>query len=73
MLPEKTKQEYIKKLCEKASELGRLPKKGDFDVDDVVKIKECFGPWPHALEAAGLIAEKNERKTAKKARHNEQN
>ena len=59
------KQEYIKKLTEKANQLGRLPKKSDFETEQVVKIKSLFGPWPHALEQAGLIAEKSERKALK--------
>lgn len=59
------KQEYIKKLVSKAEQLGRLPKKSDFDAQDVVQMKSVFGPWPHALEEAGLIADKSTRKAKK--------
>ncbi len=32
----------------------RYPKRSDFDEDAVVAIKAFLGPWPRALEAAGL-------------------
>ena len=38
----------------KCKELGRLPKKDDFDVVTLSRIKAFLGPWPRALEAAGL-------------------
>lgn len=41
-------------LKEKASEIGRLPKKDDFDEATRSRIKAYLGPWPRALEAAGL-------------------
>ncbi len=41
-------------LRQKAEELGRLPKKDDFDELTRSRIKAFLGPWPRALEAAGL-------------------
>lgn len=41
-------------LKRKATELGRLPKKDDFDEPTRSRIKAFLGPWPRALEAAGL-------------------
>ncbi len=41
-------------LRQKADELGRLPKKDDFDESTRSRIKAFLGPWPRALEAAGL-------------------
>ena len=41
-------------LKDKYSELGRLPKRSDFDGETVCLIKQKLGPWPRALEAAGL-------------------
>lgn len=41
-------------LQTKAAELQRLPKKSDFQENEVMAIKSYFGPWPRALEAAGL-------------------
>ena len=41
-------------LRQKATELGRLPKKDDFDEATRSRIKAFLGPWPRALEAAGL-------------------
>ena len=41
-------------LMEKSDELGRLPQKSDFDPVTLSRIKAFLGPWPRALEAAGL-------------------
>ena len=39
---------------ERQRQLGRLPKKEDFDEATRSRIKAFLGPWPRALEAAGL-------------------
>ncbi len=44
----------VERLREKQRELGRLPKKEDFDDASRSRIKAFLGPWPRALEAAGL-------------------
>lgn len=49
-------------LREKYKELGRLPTKKDFDDVACSRIKAYLGPWPRALEAAGLKKPK-EKKT----------
>lgn len=54
MITEEKKQWAISRLQEKSKELGRLPKKDDFDVVTLSRIKAFLGPWPRALEAAGL-------------------
>ena len=41
-------------LRDKHKELGRLPRKDDFDEPTRSRIKAFLGPWPRALEAAGL-------------------
>ena len=41
-------------LRQKAKELGRLPRKDDFDEATRSRIKAFLGPWPRALESAGL-------------------
>ena len=41
-------------LCKKSEELGRMPHKDDFDESTRSRIKAFLGPWPRALEAAGL-------------------
>lgn len=33
---------------------GRYPKRADFSQREVVAIKAFLGPWPRALEAAGI-------------------
>lgn len=48
------KQWATELLRSKSSELGRLPKKEDFDEPTRSRIKAYLGPWPRALEAAGL-------------------
>ena len=37
-----------------AQELARYPRRSDFTAEEVVQIKAHLGPWPRALEAAGL-------------------
>ena len=44
----------LDELKRKAKQLGRLPRKEDFDVVTLSRIKAFLGPWPRALEAAGL-------------------
>ena len=41
-------------LVKRRKELGRLPLRKDFDDKTVCFIKQVLGPWPRALEAAGL-------------------
>ena len=53
-------------LCQKAKELDRLPKKDDFDEVTRSRIKAFLGPWPRALEAAGLREAKTEPQKSKK-------
>ena len=49
-------------LREKYDELGRLPQKSDFDPVTLSRIKAFLGPWPRALEAAGLKQVKRTKK-----------
>lgn len=49
-----TKDDCIKLLNDKHIELNRPLKKSDFSEDEVAVIKSFLGPWPRALEAAGL-------------------
>lgn len=60
-----TKQYYLDLLRKKAEETGRLPRKSDFSAQDVNKIKGLFGPWPWALEQAGLKESKQEERLRK--------
>lgn len=41
-------------LISMQKQLGRLPKKTDFDEATRSRIKAFLGPWPRALESAGL-------------------
>lgn len=49
-------QELLRK---KSRELGRTPRKEDFDEVTRSRIKAFLGPWPRALEAAGLKEKRN--------------
>ena len=74
------KNDAISMLTEKARELSlagedKLPRRSDFDAESVVAIKSHLGPWPRALEAAGLKPprpydrlEKNRRRRAESRR-----
>ena len=52
-------------LTEKYKELGRIPKKEDFDDKTKSRIKAFLGPWPRALEKVGL----KEKRTTPKRSH----
>lgn len=56
---EQKKAWAVRVLQEKARELGRLPLKADFDEVTRSRIKAFLGPWPRALETAGLKTRKN--------------
>lgn len=51
----------VELLKEKQRETGRLPKKEDFEEVTRSRIKAFLGPWPRALEAAGLKERKNKK------------
>ncbi len=54
MISDEKKSWAVELLRQKEKEIGRLPKKEDFDVTTMSRIKAFLGPWPRALEAAGL-------------------
>ena len=64
-MAENDKNFYISKLRDIADKEGRLPKKSDFSEYDVMRIKGLFGPWPWALEEAGLKEPKHLQKAQK--------
>ena len=73
MATEEKKLWAVELLQQKHKACGRLPKKDDFDVVTLSRIKAFLGPWPRALEAAGLkspkaSADKNKRKRAASAK-----
>ena len=51
-------QNKYKELQEQG--LSRYPQRSDFEDREVVAIKAFFGPWPRALEAAGVKPPKDE-------------
>ena len=54
MAEDEKRELAVSMLMDKFSKLGRLPKRSDFDPEDVCFIKQKLGPFPRALEAAGL-------------------
>lgn len=54
MIKEKDIAWAKEQLQVKSRKLGRMPKKDDFDQVTRSRIKAFLGPWPRALEAAGL-------------------
>ena len=52
--PEEKKAWAEDLLRQKYAELGKLPTKKDFDSATCAQIKAYLGPWPRALESAGL-------------------
>ena len=54
MTAEEKKAWAILQLQLKKAEADRLPRKDDFDAATLSRIKAFLGPWPRALEAAGL-------------------
>lgn len=65
MMDKFTREQAIELIQQKAEELGRFPRKSDFDTKTAGRIKSFFGPWPRALEASG-IKEPNLERIAKK-------
>ena len=59
MTDEEKRSWAVRQLQSKQSETGKLPLKNDFDVVTLSRIKAFLGPWPRALEAAGLKKSKN--------------
>jgi len=62
-----TKENCIRLLEDKAEELkalgeDRFPKRSDFSDEEVCAIKAFLGPWPRALEKAGLKEERDDGK-----------
>ena len=70
MITEEKKTWAVVLLQQKSEEVNRLPKKDDFDEVTRSKIKAYLGPWPRALEAAGLKEPKAPSKRPKKRRKN---
>lgn len=70
MISDEKKDWAVELLRQKAKELDRLPKKDDFDEVTRSRIKAFLGPWPRALEAAGLKEAKTESKKTKKRKRN---
>lgn len=66
-----TKSDCIDIIIGKYKELGCLPKKSDFSEYEVMMIKSHLGPWPRALETAGVKPAKIKNKKSKNKVHEE--
>ena len=65
MISEEKKRWAVTLLREKSREVARLPRKDDFDEITRSRIKAFLGPWPRALEAAGIKEVKNQKQEEK--------
>lgn len=68
-----TREDCILLLQNKQKELlenglTRFPQRSDFLDNEVIAIKAFLGPWPRALEAAGLKEPRNEEEILQKKR-----
>ncbi len=70
MAKEEQQSWAVGQLLQKQEEIGRIPRKNDFDTVTLSRIKAFLGPWPRALEAAGLKAVR-ERERIRKADKND--
>ena len=61
-----TKDDCIRLLQDKYKETGIYPRKAEFSEQEVSMIKAYFGPWPRALEAAGVKEPKEENRADRK-------
>lgn len=66
MITEENKKWAIEQLRIKAEEIKAVPKKADFKVEEFARIKAYLGPWPRALESAGLKTAKNKEQKMEK-------
>ncbi len=57
-----TRAYCIELLQRKYKETGIYPRKADFSVVEMSAIKSYLGPWPRALEAAGIKEPKDNTK-----------
>lgn len=65
IMADNSKEKCIELLKEKQNTLTeagevRFPRRSDFSAAEVMAIKAHLGPWPRALEAAGLKPERND-------------
>ncbi len=65
MITEEKKRWAVELLQEKYKELERFPKLSDFEEPTRSRIKAFLGPWPRALEAAGIKQPKVRTATSK--------
>lgn len=66
MTSEQWKVWAIRQLQDKAKEKGGTPTKADFEAVEKIRIKAALGPWPRALEAAGLKEPKEKKTNARR-------
>lgn len=61
-----TKEDCIILIKNKFNENNELPKKSDFTDWQVMMIKSHLGPWPRALEKAGVKPPRDDKKLLEK-------
>lgn len=66
MITDEKKKYAAELLRKKQEQTGETPKKEDFDKVTLSRIKAYLGPWPRALEYAGLKEPKEKPKKKKR-------
>lgn len=61
-----TKEDCLELIKGKYNETGKIPEKSDFSDYQVMMIKSHLGPWPRAMETAGVKAPRSDEKLHKK-------
>ena len=61
-----TREDCIELIRGKYNETGKIPEKSDFSDYQVMMIKSHLGPWPRAMETAGVKSPRSDEKLEKK-------
>ncbi|MGN1125813.1 MAG: homing endonuclease associated repeat-containing protein [Ruminococcus sp.] len=61
-----TREDCLELIRKKYDEKGRIPEKSDFSDFQVMMIKSHLGPWPRAMESAGVKPPRSDDKLQKR-------
>ena len=61
-----TREDCLELIRKKYNETGKIPEKSDFSDYQVMMIKSHLGPWPRAMESAGVKSPRNDDKLQKR-------
>ena len=61
-----SREDCLELIRDKYKETGKIPEKSDFSDCQVMMIKSHLGPWPRAMETAGVKSPRSDEKLEKK-------